>query len=40
MTDLLEGTMVAFDAPVLAMNVAEEALGHLHALFFCGSYCA
>jgi hypothetical protein len=34
MADLLEGTMVALDAPMLTMNVAEEALGQLHALFF------
>jgi hypothetical protein len=40
MAELLEGTMVALDAPVLTMHVAEETLGHLHALFFRGSYWA
>jgi hypothetical protein len=36
MTDLLERTMVALDAPVLTMNVVEKSLSHLHALFFVG----
>lgn len=40
MTGLLEGPMVALHAPVLTMNVMEKALGHLHTLFFRGSYCA
>jgi hypothetical protein len=34
MAELLEGTMVALDAPVLTMHVAKKALGYLHALFF------
>lgn len=40
MAELLEGTMVALDAPVLTLHVAKVALDHLHALFFRGSYCA
>jgi hypothetical protein len=40
LAELLEGTMVALDAPMLAMHVAKVALGHLHALFFRESYCA
>ena len=40
MAELLEGTMVTLDAPMLTMHVAKVALSHLHALFFRGSYCA
>ena len=39
-TDLLARTMVAFDAPVLAMDIPEGAKGNFPALFFRGSYCA
>jgi hypothetical protein len=38
--ELLEGTVVALDAPMLTMHMAKKAPGHLHALFFRGSYCA
>ena len=38
--DLLDGAMVAFDAPVLAMHVLKTSQGDLHALFFRGSNAA
>ena len=40
MADLLDGTMVTLDAPMLAMHVTEVTQGNFHALFFRGSYWA
>jgi hypothetical protein len=38
--ELLEGAMVALDAPMLAMNMEEIAPSGFHALFFRGSKAA
>ena len=38
--DLLEGPVIAFNGPVLPVDMHEVSVGDFHALFFCGSYCA
>ena len=40
MADLFEGPVVAFNGPVLPMDMHEVTIGDFHPLFFRGSYWA
>ena len=40
MADLFEGPVVAFNGPVLPLDVHEMTIGDFHSLFFRGSYWA
>jgi hypothetical protein len=40
MAGLFDHPMVAFNEPVLSVDVHEVTVGDFHPLFFRGSYCA